>query len=445
MAKSALTLPALTEYDSKLSNDGSIDPLGLYPISEALATLLCPGVRQRMKNPRFLTLMAVGSSVITPLQREDHQYAEGSSPPYQVFEWFTVKGLVRRVEDPTEIAGLPGGFKAKQAIDEKVHLSAARYLKVASVFGFFGIYRPLARQLDILNEDHILGSFGSELVAIWERENNLPGFLAGRDGEGARWRRELTKAVETGLAEGHANRPQGWDGWKFFADYLRPRQVSRAEADAIYQKILNTNVETPHRRPLLDFLTSKAGKNVWSTLESERAFHLEFMKNADRDLKNLLEAILAYEQFSRDLQNGFEHCMQTLSDGRPHLKISDLAQLRGVIEAAQKLPDSFRQARECLEPYGLGVRFSEGFSCYGESLKPLEWVRLMLTHHQKVQRNKPPHGKKPWVLMTDKGDECIIDPNYDNNQRYAPQFDGSYVNFYRTASLWSFCSILGVI
>jgi hypothetical protein len=51
--------PLLSEADPKQSQEGSIDPLGTYPIADALAVRLAPGVRERQSRPRFLTAMAV--------------------------------------------------------------------------------------------------------------------------------------------------------------------------------------------------------------------------------------------------------------------------------------------------------------------------------------------------------------------------------------------------
>ncbi len=44
---SNLWLLSLSEYDPPLTSEGSIDPLGLYPIADALGVRLVPGVRER--------------------------------------------------------------------------------------------------------------------------------------------------------------------------------------------------------------------------------------------------------------------------------------------------------------------------------------------------------------------------------------------------------------
>ena len=54
-----MLIPMLSQADPAESAEGSIDPLGIYPIADALASYIVPGVRERQKHPRFLTVSAV--------------------------------------------------------------------------------------------------------------------------------------------------------------------------------------------------------------------------------------------------------------------------------------------------------------------------------------------------------------------------------------------------
>ena len=40
-------LPHLSEHDPREISEGTIDPLGLYSIADALGTKLAPGIRER--------------------------------------------------------------------------------------------------------------------------------------------------------------------------------------------------------------------------------------------------------------------------------------------------------------------------------------------------------------------------------------------------------------
>ena len=51
--------PFLTEEDPAPSDAGTLDPLGLYAIADALAVRLVPGVRERQKHPRSVTATAI--------------------------------------------------------------------------------------------------------------------------------------------------------------------------------------------------------------------------------------------------------------------------------------------------------------------------------------------------------------------------------------------------
>lgn len=82
-------LPFLSEFDPPQQTEGTIDPLGMYAIADALGTKLAPGVRERQSHPRYLTLAAVGNLVCDGLD------PDREPPPWLVFEWYAVGGLVR--------------------------------------------------------------------------------------------------------------------------------------------------------------------------------------------------------------------------------------------------------------------------------------------------------------------------------------------------------------
>ncbi len=152
----------LSEFDPVTSSEGTLNPLGLYSIADYLAVKLAPGIRERQSHPRFLTAMAVGSVICSSFD-EDLIAEDGISEPWQVFEWYVVEGLVRTIKDRNLISGLPGIDKARKALQEDVHLSTRRYLKTPNVFGFHGVYRVLARNLDIIDQYGQLGEKGYPL------------------------------------------------------------------------------------------------------------------------------------------------------------------------------------------------------------------------------------------------------------------------------------------
>ena len=201
-----MLMPLLSAADPKESAEGSIDPLGMYAIADAMAVKLVPGVRERQQHPRFLTHLAV--SLALTAEFEDRPIGDEFTEPWQVFEWYVVEGLVRRTTDKSKLRGLPGQEKATKAIQDKVPLNASRYLKTPSVFGFHGIYRALSRDVGIERAER-LGDFGYELAKVWETEQNLEGFLGSGNGPGRVWRDKLSVAIEDGLTAAAVARKPG--------------------------------------------------------------------------------------------------------------------------------------------------------------------------------------------------------------------------------------------
>jgi hypothetical protein len=206
--------PVLTEKDPVEAAEGGIDPLGAEPPADALAVRLAPGVRERQRHPRFLTALAVSLEVCSSFD-EETLAADGVSASWQVFEWYLVEGLVRIAESAERI-GLPGSLKAARAIAAGVPLSAKRYLKTPSVFGFHGVYRQLARTLGI-EDGGRLGETGFELLSIWANEQGLEGFVGSGGGAGQAVRAQLRDAVKAGLEKGGTARNPAWQGWRFFS------------------------------------------------------------------------------------------------------------------------------------------------------------------------------------------------------------------------------------
>lgn len=429
-------LPRLTEKDAGESSEGGIDPLGLYPIADSLGVRLVPGVRERQSHPRFLTSMAVSFAVCGDLD-EDAGFVE-SIPAWQVFEWYCVEGLVRKSESKG-IVGLPGRDKAARAIEEGVPLSPKRYLKSPAIFGFHGVYRPLARDLGIERNDR-LGEAGYELLSVWAKEQGLEGFNGATEGPGVSLRRNLQSAVKEGLAQNATARTSAWAGWEFFSRHLGIYAVGNREA-AILAAMLRHD-EKGYRGQVLDFLVSAAGRRVWEGKWGERAFHGALHKACDTALGSLLAAISAYETFSILCQDAFDDCLLELTRRSGKTAPSSLAGLAGVKQASMRIPDLFPEVVEKLEPFGESIRFSETFQSLAEKTSATEWVERLAEYHRANQKRKLPDGKNPWFERFDDG-SLIIRPLYRRHE--GGKHDDSYLHAYRTGALWSFAADLKLI
>jgi hypothetical protein len=438
-----MLMPMLTEADPKVSAEGSIDPLGMYAIADALAVRMIPGVRERQTHPRFLTAIAVSLSLCSEFD-EEAVAADGVSEPWQVFEWYFVEGLVRSTSDRKLLSGLPGQDKAANAIKDRVPLSEKRYLKTPTVFGFHGVYRALARDTEIERADR-LGEVGYELLTAWEQEQGLGGFSGTAEGPGKFVRSQLLDAVRNGLKRGAVDRKSGWSGWSFFSDHLSIYDAGKRESKVIAQALLNPG--SGFRREVLSSLVSQQGQTLWSSeVEqrsfSERRFHEVLVGNASHGLKELLDAIDAYEWFCRLLQDAFDDCLFRMSQYQQRIQPQELGTLVGVKRAAKQIPEIYADVSAKLSPFGETIRFEDAFSSLAERTPAADWVQRLLDHHCRIQYSKPPAGKAPWFDRFDDG-SCMIRTGYVRDA--GGRHDDAYVHAYRTLSLWSFARDIGLV
>jgi len=426
-------IPLLTGADPGVSSEGSIDPLGVYAIADSLGVRLAPGVRERQSHPRFLTAIAVATAVCSEFD-DDAVAKDGVSPPWQVFEWYLVEGLVRSFKGTREeIRGLPGIDKASSAIDAGVPLSARRYLKTPAVFGYHGVYRVLADELDIVRDGR-LGETGYNLVMTWAGEQDLLGFYDTTGGPGRGLKETLQSAVEDGMAKGATSRSPAWQGWSFFRDHLAPYRLGKKEAQVIINSLMGGT--SGYRSEIIRFMATTRGQNLCKEMvekgKSDREFHSGLLSEASEDLKGLIHAIQEYEKFARLLQDAFEDCLFEMTSTRRKTSPSDLSKTEGVQKASQLAPDLFPKVADLLAPFGEALRFQEQFGDVSARGGAETWVAGLIEHHRRVQMQKPPNGKNPWFERFDDGN-IIIRPGY---LRYAGgSHDGRYVNAYRTRPL----------
>jgi hypothetical protein len=430
--------PLLTEKDPLTLNEGTLDPLGLYSIANSLGVRLVPGVRERQVHPRFLTATAVSLNVCSEFD-ENMIAVDGVSPAWQVFEWFMVEGLVRTISDSQLLKGLPGRFKADEAIRNGVHLSANRYLKTPSVFGFHGVYRTLARELKIEEINH-LGESGEELLRIWEEEQEIKGFSGDNDGPGKDIRIQLIQAVEKGLNSGASNKGNNWEGWDFFEKHLLHSEIPARERKYIIRLLLSS--EGGSRHSIMEFLVSSEGRELWENSESERQYHQKLSAKYASDTYVLLEAIMTYERFARYLQDALDDCLYVMSRKGVKTSLDELSAIRSIQNTINEVPELFEKLMDMLSQFEQSVEFKERFERLAERASVKDWIELLLEHHKKVQRQKPPNGKRPWFERYDDG-SCIIRTGYHRSE--GGRHDREYVHFYRTRPLWSFARDLKMV
>jgi len=434
-----MNFPLLTTYHTLDNSQGTLDPLGLYTISDRLATRLAPGLRERMKHPRYLTAIAVGSVVCSPFD-ENELAKDELSPPWQVYEWYVASALVKRYgpDDPgKQLLGMPGREKTTRCMRENVPLNASRYLKTPSVFGFHGVYRTLAKNIKLVDED-AQGEFGLKLVDVWEREQGLPGFLVNRNGSpGKTIRSKLYDAVCKGLEAAAVAKPWSWEQFIPLAEKLAPKAPGKQESILLMEELQNGS--SGARAGLLAALLSREGQQALLSGQ-EKGFHAWLLENSLGD-ENLLEAIAAYENFCRLLYNAFYEILLLMRNQQSRGSIEAFSQLQSVKKGCSQLPDNFMKAENALMPFADEYSmFQEAFSLFGQKLSIREWIRTLLGHHVNVQRDKLPAGKAPWIL--EHGSSSYL---LNTTQYLDMELNDEYVHQYRSYSIYSFLKDLGQI
>lgn len=433
-------LPAFSLADPVESGEGTIDPLGLEQIAEDMALSLVPGVRERMTHARYLTIMVVGTAICERFGA-DEVAKDGVSAPWQVYEWYVVEGLARA--DLPKFT-LPGRRKAKEAIRGGFGLARERYLKVPSVFGFHGIYRNLAKELAVVTEDDaVLGINGDDLLTAWIADQQLDGFRGG-SGPGADWRRDLHSAVANGMERGATCRPAGWRGWDLISTAMNPLEAGRRERKVLQRLLTSAG---GHRATVLEFVASSVGRAALEDAPDgrgldERRIHLSLRRQADEDLRALLDGIQAYEALARILLDAFHELLHALSSAHGAVALDGLVANPCVRRAAAELPAVWRAAATALGPVGLAGDLEDRFADFARQQAPAQLLRTLVDHHARIQREKLPTGKNAWIDSYSDG-RVSVRSGYTRDE---PPLGGNrYIHAYRTATLSQFARDLRMV
>ena len=242
------------------------------------------------------------------------------------------------------------------------------------------------------------------------------------------------------MKKGSTDRSGSWDGWGFFGKHLFPNEIPPEEAK-ILESLLTTET-VPSRTQVIRFLASKEGQTAFLENHSERDFHKALMKAVDSDTRQLLDTIDAYERFCRLLQDAFDVCLVAMTEKREKISPSTLSKTKACMKASEMIPDIFNEVSEKLSLYQQSDVFEESFGALCLKTNDEEWTNLMLEHHITTQRRKPPNGKNSWFERFDDG-SVVIRPAYRRTK--GARYDEEYVQAYRTNTLHSFISDLGMI
>lgn len=430
--------PVLSEYDPATEGEGSVDPLGLQPGYERLADRILPAVTVRMGRPRYLTAIAVGAHVCSEWVDESYA-ADEVTPPWLVFEWFVIESFVRSRDKLVDTRGIPGIQKVENAVRNGRHVNAAAYLKTPAVFGYTGIFRRLARGTRVLGESGDLDDAGYELLAAWSKDQELAGFFNDQPGPGREFRESLRKAVREGMERGQTVYRTA-EFWNALAARLEPGRVGKTERKVLLRLIEERCGEGEAVGALVAELKSRKRALEYP----EEASFLRNLRRGPETLKTYLAAIDAYEAFCRPLTDSFllmRHLSTAANGGAigpdEFSRVSSAKKLKTALVAGVQAASSNEVlVKELPHLPTVLQRF--------EAVKTTqELFNTVLEHHEWVQREKPPDGKRAWVERS-RGGKIIVRAAYGvDEEALTPR--SPYVHDYRVPTFSRFLNDLGAL
>jgi hypothetical protein len=435
---SGLALPQLTQADPEVAGEGSLDPLGLGSIAERLGDHLLPAITNRMRRPRLMTAMVVGSLATEGLE-ETSPPLDGRSTPSICFEWLLLESFIRRRNALAldELIGVPGTAKVTAVVERNERLTIGNYLKTANVFGFTGVLMPLARASRLLDKERRPAERATELALVWEREHGLDGFAdAAPKTTGGSLRRHIRTAVDQALQTGHCSVPQSSHLLGSLAGTLGPSHAGPTERRWLLRAIVEHADEVALE--IARRLRSARGE----TNDQELLRHLS--EQASAPLRLRLEAIVAYEGVATRLEAVLSQWrFRSTLAGTTAVTAEQVAGSDVPVAAASGLADRITAARDTisdLDPH-LATTLDELVAQFDGLTDPVELATAVMEHHHRVQSGKAPHGKRPWFEPSGTGtvEGFVVRPLYRLGEPPPPSFE----HFGRPYRLAAYNALLG--
>ncbi|MGH8318118.1 MAG: hypothetical protein ACREUL_09100 [Steroidobacteraceae bacterium] len=408
-------------------------------IAERLAEEILPGLRARMSRLRFVTAIAVSAAVCEGLQ--DRYASDGVTTPHLVFEWLLVDAFVRACDYGATL-GTPGIQKARDVRSRNDAMCARTYLKTPTVFGFHGVYKPLAQHLDVVDDELRLADRGYELLKVWQSEQGLHGFLEGTNsgGLGHSAKQMLRAAVVDSLTANCVQRSDSWQGWQLLANHLVPTRMGSEEAKLV--RHLLADPDGALRGEVCDLLFAVKERQG---LSEEQVTHSLLMPRAKGELMGRLRTIVAYEKVGTALEEAFDwiRFLSTHFVGKPVTRALFAQNVR-VTQIAKKLAASIQAAESALAIAPLATQYL--FAQLAESFRGVRDAETLfesiLERHRCVQANKPPEGgKRSWFERSPDG-ATFVRPPYRAHE--VPAAERGWNRPYRIGAVASFVNDLEI-
>lgn len=437
-----LPLPRNSAYDPPLAGEGRLDPLGFGSIADRIADSYARPVRARMRRIRFLTTIAIGGTFIWDLNSIEPAVA-GDTPDI-AFERIVIEALARGGQSGVQLdTGIPGITKAQAALISKSRLDARGYLKSPRVFGFSGVYRPLAQATLLTDRSGGVLEAGKELIAGLESDSGLKGLASGEGGtEGGdflAWvAQESANSLRTGRNCFSPNHPYV----SVLAGIAAPQSAGRAERKALHQVLTHPQISTqPEDDAVYLELLGMLNQEVFSGL-SEWEMVPALIDAGSSALRARMLMLIEFEEFARKLLWAFDTFRFISSQsvgGFPDSQI--IYSNQALASVASSTNESFNRVLSSMtEAVGFGVdpslpsAFSERFSAFGDTQSVAQFIDTLMTHHFTVQKNKAPDGKRPWLEVGPAG--YAVRPLFTVTSE--PEIQERFIHPYRLTTLVEF-------
>jgi hypothetical protein len=265
-------------------------------------------------------------------------------------------------------------------------------LKSPNVFGFTGVFLPLARHLQILDDQRMPGPQLVPLLRAWEVDQSLQGFTDNTPGTpGYRFRSRLNEQVAEGLKRGHCTEPSGSRLWKQICNSLHPVGAGPQERQLLTDRFLSPDL------PVTAWLADSV-RDLDDLDELSLVMHLRGTRPPG-DVQMRLEAIERYEEVCRILDAAFRQIRRVSTHrGTKPVDGTTFASDEVLTEVSQLLPSRMELAMTAVGrlngelPLMLGDRLGR----FEPAMSSSELAETLLVHHESVQSAKAPRGKRSW-------------------------------------------------
>lgn len=419
-----------------------MDPLGFAVIADRIADSYARTVRARMRRVRFLTSIAIGGTFMWDLGSIEPA-VKGDTPDI-AFERVVIESLARSSQSGVELdTGIPGITKAQAALISRSRLDARGYLKSPRVFGFSGVYRPLAQATLVTDKWAGTLDAGRELIAALESDTGLKGIIDGRAGSpGSDFMSWLTQESGNSLRMGRNGFGTKNPNVQTLASIAAPQGAGPAEK-ATLARILNTPQASLN--PEDDSVYLELLQILQADIESESSewelVHSLAAAGSD-SLRARMRMLLAFEDFARNLLWAFDTYRYIASNSVNYVPLQAVvtsndalitvaSSVKGLYETA--LSHMFTAVEHGVDP-SLPQAFADRFAAFGEVRSVEELIESIMVHHDFVQKNKAPNGKRPWLELQPEG--YAVRPLFTVDQ--VPELNARFIHPYRINTLIDF-------